>query len=432
MYKLKQKVQTLLNIPHHLGNYWQILDSYANRFYLIGTVDNERQPIDFSKQDHLEHLRDLQGIVYDAKTNRFVLPAWKHQVKYQVDSPLEENEFHYSFHAKMINTQKPCVNDLMFDKEKTQFFVGYEGPIIRIWKWEGQIFVSTLKKIQWKNSILPSSNKTFIDAYKELNGVDVNTIFGEDDSSPYIINFQMCHRDVNYLSSRQEHCLIYAGIQIRSGFTGTIDPFIFENTYNTRVSQPISIDQVNKILFPKQNVFFVDSLMEGETNLIFDDTDNLVDVECNPNPSDDLRLDGGSYIILYDSTTATFIQLMPPSYLYRRQMLNRTINLYHKFFTEMATYCQKSEKEYETDEPAVYWDGKVLPTTSQKQKMEYWWTLFFYCVSPHHRKEVITFMDRLHDDLSVINTQFKHEDEANILLYKKGQDLFNILRTLKK
>lgn len=136
------------------------------------------------------------------------------------------------------------IDSLDLEEEDYQIIEGYEGVILRIFKWKDVVYFSTFKMLdartaKWKN-------KSFYDMYLELGGITGEEIFKDVDSEFTSINLMIIHPLLQNI--------LHGDIGL-----GCIKLFSMTSTKaggvnlppNTKMIDYISIDQMNDILSPE-------------------------------------------------------------------------------------------------------------------------------------------------------------------------------------
>lgn len=129
---------------------------------------------------------NYRGTVVDLKYNCVVADSYGYTPVAISDNLKESNG--------VINITDVDGIDHKFNLNKTRFHMGFEGTLIRMFKWNGQVFISTHRRLYINNSKWGNETKTFLEMYKELNGPE--TLFGDGDYSPYCHFFMLSHPQV--------------------------------------------------------------------------------------------------------------------------------------------------------------------------------------------------------------------------------------------
>ena len=487
---LKELVASVLGLAPVLDTAWDIIDTYPSDENPELVLAHYNQ--DYSPYNRLhEPLRRVRGIVIDVNAKKVVADSYGHtQALPCYQTLIEDDEaVHVPTEVPMyINTVETAPEEMAklkvgtreFDKNSTKLFLGYEGAMVRIFKWNNKVFFSTHRRIDAIRSNW-GGRRPFYELYKELNGPDLESFFGSEPSSPYCYMLLIAHNEIRLASSTRDNRIIFIGAKKLWDGEGSIWTPVTslpEDVFSPEINRPlivqpsIDVDTANKFLFPTQHATRIPDTNEAreynakEQELIVEyatpppeggvaGVKNIYVKPLPQKPLDD-RLEGGDFLILYtqaDNGDTIVYRLESPAYEYRVGITANDPNMYHRFAVAMVDFTKGDPADLLSTYPR--YDQADLSEPQDRQK--YWWSLFYNAVAPAYKDKVSGFyrqylndIDRVANFILVefpklitradpeemkrlnINTQKRMGDLRRIATGQKisGQSPYNIIRNL--
>jgi len=445
--EVKTIISSILGLPAELSKYWDILDSYPKdnpELYLIHYNDN----FDITNRVS-EKLWNIRGVIVDI--NKKVVVANSHgyveslpcnnEIVEDKDNIIIYTHIKKYFHKEEdapYEDAKITFGDRKFNKNNTFLYIGYEGAFVRIFKWKGKVFFSTHKKIDattshWKG------RTAFYTLYKMLNG-PMDELFGDEDYSPYCHLFLITHNDIRLCTSVRDNRILYLGVNkmwedtYGTNYKLVIPKFVeqedaFQTFDHGLIKQPpVSVDIANKFLFPTK---YAEKMPEdynaiyGEMVVYYDKQGNVTNIHYYGDKTDDERLNGGDFIILYtklENGDIKSYKLESPGYAFRKSIVVEDPNLYHRFVIGMSDFFARRVDMNEL--PKLYdQNGQLLTDTNGITRRYYWWALFYNVVNPTAKDEAFTYYNKYNADLHAV---------CNFILYKYDKLTHEQLSTIKE
>jgi hypothetical protein len=458
----KSHVETMLGLPPNLSNAWDILELYPeDRPQLVLVHYNENyEP---NNRSHLP-LKKIRGTILDLETGAIVcdsyghtqtLPCFSHLVEeFPTDMPSGQIVIDTEI-TEYINDSRLAPNEApkyppgtrIFDSHRTRMFIGYEGAVLRIFKWKGQVFVSTHRRINAYESHWGSREK-FIDIYRRLGGPEPESFFGEEDYSPYCHLVLVVDNQIRLASSTRDNRIIYLGfkkvwseeehaqIVVKDG-QGTLAPYSHfkdikvrypkfghleePSAFSTNFDRPmidqpsISVELANKFMFPSQfatnipdNGYPVEAnelVVEYEHSPVGSSVKDIYFPRGNQDASD-RRLRGGDFIILYyleDNGETTVYRLEPETFQYRAKVMDDNPNLYNRFIVKMPEFAKADKQTLANEYPRFEGeDGKDLQLDDMTARQVYWWSILCDAAAPFYRQQIDGFWDNYQRDINTL------------------------------
>lgn len=464
---VKSFVGSALNISSALNEFWDVIDLFPK-----GSEEPQlalahyNQYFDAYNRFH-EPLRKVRGIIVDLKTGAIVCDSYGHTQSLPCYEPIVEQITESTPNGTMqiatqiamyINSvetapEEPAkfnIGRRTFDSGSTKLFLGYEGVMVRVFKWNNEIFFSTHRRINAYNSDW-GGRKQFFKLYQELNGPDLSSLFGEEHYSPYCYMFLIAHDEIRLASSTRDNRIVYLGMKkvwSEETYAGEGGPyysstpfvrydilvqeltsaFSSEHTHSLIVQPLVSVDIANKFLFPK------DFAKEIPRNVEYDAKENEIIIEYGPNGVEEIyanvtrnvgdeRLAGGDFIIMYtlnEQGQTVVYRLESPAFEYRVTITDNDPNIYHRFATQMVDFTKASPADL-TEKYPQYVDstGKYMTLVNPPNRRKFWWSLFYDAVPPSYKSEVDSFYKRYEEDINKVAKFILHEyprmtDEAEL------------------
>lgn len=444
--------EKVLKIPASLRNCWDIVDTFTE----VGDPESGLLLVHYNEEydpelrSH-EPLRRVRGIIIDKQTGAIISESLGHDEVLSCHGPLTETKTSITFETeirKYVNSfeaapderPKITVGTREFPKDKTAMFLGYEGAIIRIFKWNNKIFFSSHRKIDAKKSGW-GGRTIFLDIYKRLGGPPIESFYGDEITSPYCHMFLIADNEIRLASSTSDNRIIYLGVKkvwneeeyaqedgpyyypgefplITPQFTSQISPFASGDVRPMLMQPAINVGMVNKFMFPNQFAPDVPPTPEAiqygakEHEMVVDYSAdgsrvNEIYFRRMAQKMADERLNGGDFIVIFtqgaNGETIVY-RLETLAFQYRVQITADDPNLYHRFAIEMVSFTKGNPHELLTNYPKyIGSDDKELDLSTPQSRQIYWWSLYHDAVAPVFKKEVQTFYSRYDDDVEELS-----------------------------
>jgi len=446
---IKKLVTEILQLPIYLNTCWDVIDYYPNEQEPALVLAHYNENYDPYNRQH-DPLRRVRGVVIDVKTKAIVADSYGYtqslpcygpiEVESGADMPegkiLVQTEIATYLNSVDSSPEEiPKVNLGMrsFDGSSTKLFLGYEGAMARVFKWNEEVFFSTHRRINAVRSNW-GGRTAFYELYQRLNGPPIESLFGDEPYSPYCYMFLIVDDDIRIASSTRDNRVIFIGMKkvwSPETFAQENGPYAWSGDFELRVPesgqepgpfstemtraltiQPVIDSQLaNKFLFPHQ---FATPIPSTST---YDAKENEIIVQYNANATAveeiyfkkmaerviDERLAGGDFVILYHQAADgnTFVyRLEPTAFEYRAMITANDPNLYHRFVVEMVNFTKADPLELRNTYPRYDSEkGSELSLDDPVNRQVYWWSIFYDAVPPSYRNEVDVFLTRYNQDL---------------------------------
>jgi len=459
MNQIKDFVEKSLTIPKHLYQYWDILDVYPKEEPELALA-HYNELFDPYNRSH-EPLRKIRGVIVDLTTGAKVCDSHGYTQSLTCYDKLnitktssdpsgtisftsDKTMYYNTVENAPEESPKFNIGERSFDAATTRLFVGYEGVMVRLFKWKGKVFFSTHKRIDGTNSFWGGRRK-FLDIYNELHGPDVETMFGQEMYSPYCHLFLVVHNDLRLASSTRDNRIFYVGamsVWDTEKFASEDGPYyskdgvdlklpnfeketkdMFSTDYNrVMIKQPsVDIDTANKFLFPEE---YAKELPINVPADLFEivveytkDGSEVSDVYSKKlgRYNTDDRMNGGDFVIAYTKTSegnTVVYRLESNSFVYRVQITGNDPNMYHRFVIEMPNFTKGDPKELKSKYPLFTDDqGQPLDLVTPFGRQTLWHNIFYYSVPPAYRKSVDGYYRKYMSDIRVLATFIMYEAE---------------------
>lgn len=463
---IKQLVTDVLQLPAYLNKYWDIVDYYPSQSAPELVLAHYNDGYEPHNRQHAP-LRQVRGIIVDIKSKAIVADSYGYtqnlpcygalQVVSGPEMPEGSIELQTELATYMNDFERapeetPKINygTRAFDSSRTKLFLGYEGAMARIFKWKGQEFFSTHRKI---NAIRSNwgGRTSFYELYEKLGGPALDSLFGEEAYSPYCYMFLIVDDAIRIASSTRDNRVIFIGVkkvwdpQNHPEWNGNFElrvpePGAEPNVFSTELNRALTIqpsispEMANKFLFPHSYAESIPNTAQAEQ---YDAKENELIVDYNANATaveniyfkriadrvTDDRLAGGDFVILYyenDEGRTMVYRLEPASFEYRIMITGNDPNLYHRFVVEMVNFTKADPAELKSVYPKYdLKEGQTLPLDDAEDRQIYWWSLFYDAVPPSYREEVDGYLKRYQNDLNKV-AHFIMSDYPKILQNEVG------------
>lgn len=450
---LKETISGFLGLDLALLPYWEILDSYPKdnpRLYLCHY--NNKQIGDYVVDpDNRRHwpLLEIRGLIVDIVTGAIVCGGYGHSHVIRLNSPLGENQeailvdsdvkvYLERYEDNPEEQPKITVGTQAFPKASTALFLGSESVVLRSFKWNGQVFLSTYNRISADN-VFWGNRAKFGDAFRKLtSGFELQSMYGDEPFSPFTYMFIMNDSCVRLISSIRENRVFYLGMiktwqedkypaytskqilprhpEFNGEESSPLEMVGFSPATVDRPMRPqrqISIYQANQYMFPDRFAPNVPKDSEFEpleiVPLYYPELKAPLEqvLFCRPNhPITDEVISGGDFTVLYsqgmDGRTRVY-HLEPPSWRFRAAITNNDPNMYHQFVLKMAEFTKASPAALEAENYPMYsHDGKPLNLSIPFDRRLLFWDMFLDSVAPEFKGEVDDYMNKYQRDLSAV------------------------------
>lgn len=415
MFQNKMEIMDTNNIMETISEIINI--SNDNTWYVADKIEEEGLYLIHFKGNFETKHNNLRGIVVDINNKRILCKSSK-----------------YTYNV--VLGKLPDKNDVVFNDENNQDIkinlnnvvikYGFEGSVIRVFKHNGKIYLSTHRKINARGVIWGNS-PTFEEIYKQLGGLE-EELFSDNDC--YCYTFIMCHRDLLCASKivinpgflvllsidkiKDTDKLPYQFNTLKELPRNIDKPFIYE-------PQPLTIKQANEHLkygFHEPNLFDVDQrLLQGEFLIIYCGDYNIKVSSISYNwrlniRGNDTNLLRRFYIleddsIFMDEREYSYKYVKMPNYNY--QILENKIN----------------ERGYITN-----WSPQIS-LINRKQDSKYnIWLCFLAAIPLHNQREALGFFrkmkkDRIDVSKWLYSVHCKYRDLSETTLSKRA---YNIIK----
>jgi hypothetical protein len=462
---VKSFVANVLGLAPSLNVHWEITDVWPKGDGVAPQLALAHYKDSYDPLNRMhEPLRRVRGIVVDLNTGAIVANSYGHTQALPCYEPIRESYSPSEPHGVLeiateevmyINSVESAPEEVpkikpgvrKFDKATTKLFLGYEGAMIRVFKWNGQIFFSTHRRIDASRSNW-GGRRSFLELYRELNGPDLNSFFGPEPYSPYCYMLLIAHDEIRLATSTRDNRIIFIGVKKvwdESVYAAPGKPYEwsgpfqvklptilkdlagpFSNNHNRpMIIQPtINVDIANKFLFPQEQAKDIPTTGAGGA---YEAKDHEIIIDYNEDgnavneiyykrmvrPIADERLAGGDFLIMYTQTNdgkTVVYRVESPSFEYRVSITANDPNLYHRFVVEMVNFTKAEPKELaDAYPPYIGAEGKPISLAGPADRQVYWWSLFYDAVAPAYKDEVDGYFNRYTEDIRRV---------ANFILYE--------------
>lgn len=452
---IKEIVRKALGLPVFLDKFWDVIDSYPNTPGSTPqlALAHYNEDYDHYNRQH-DPLRKVRGRIIDLVTGAVVADSYGYTQTLSCYEPLALEKSSDNPHGSInlqtelvsyINTAEVAPEEApkvapgvrKFDQSTTRLYLGYEGAMVRVFKWNNQVFFSTHRRINGVKSNW-SGRSAFFDLFKKLGGPQIESLFGSEAYSPFCYMFLIVDDAVRIATSTRDNRVVFAGMKKLwspekmtqyfpngvpelSAWTpsATQQPNAFSSNLNRpMITQPsIDVATANKFLFPEQFAKDVPQTYEAtmykpkEHEMIIDysedgQTVKEVYFQRLPQKIVDERLSGGDFVILYhqNSSGETMVyRLEPSAFEYRVSITANDPNLYHRFVVEMRAFTVAEPSELKEYPKYIREDGAPMSLVTPAERQIYWWSLFYDAVAPAYKDEVEKFHSQYEKDIDAVS-----------------------------
>ena len=452
---IKAFVGAALGLDPALDTFWDIIDQYHGEDpdspqLVLAHYNDKFDPLN---RFHAP-LRKIRGEIVDLDTGAIVASSYGYTETLPCYEPLifergsdnpggvvsmvtETVKYTNSYELAPEEPAKLGIGTRKFQSENIVFAIGYEGTMIRIFKWHDKVFFSTHKRIDASRSQW-GDRTTFAELWMKLQGPDLESFFGQEMYSPYCYIFLLVDNEVRLASSTRDNRIVFVGVKkvwteesysYKNGpyhWPGYLELELPEpekdtspfsaNPNHALVFQPrIDVEMANKFLFPHK---YAPDFPDTPEAAAFDVKNNELLIQYNQNGKSideiyfkrtypkgaviDDRLAGGDFIIaqVRDANGETTVyRIQSPAFNYRVKITDDDPVLYHRFVTKMVDFTKAEPKEI-LDEYPKYTDNQGKPPNlgEPEERMTYWYSLFYDAVAPAFKDKVDGFYDQYEAD----------------------------------
>jgi hypothetical protein len=454
---VKAIVTKALGLPPYLNKYWDVIDYYPSKEAPELALAHYNDLYDPSNRLH-EPIRKIRGVTVDLKTGAIVADAYGYTQTLPCYEPLTESHgaddptgsiqlqteiatYLNDFETAPEEAPKITVGTRSFDKGSTSIFIGYEGALIRIFKWKGQVFFSTQRRINAVRSNW-GGRAGFLTLYKQLNGPEPESLFGPELYSPFCYMFLVVHNEIRIASSTRDNRIVFIGMKKvwdPAKYSQPGGPYAWAGEFQPRLPSPgkepsafspdpnraliiqpsIDVATANKFLFPNA---FARSIPPEAASFGAKDQEIVIDYNEDgtrvdeiyfqrlPNQIKDKRLSGGDFVILYTRSPqgeTIVYRLESSAYEYRVGITGNNPNFYNRYVVEMVKFTRANLDDPNDpifSYPQYIVKGQPMSLTRPEDRQVYWWSIFYDAVPPSYKDEVDGFWSRYDRDLSKVAT----------------------------
>lgn len=264
----------------------------------------------------------IKGLVLDTRTWKVVCQSYGNSTTVSLSMTRDLAPIQTIVHAPKAPPTRAEVfrlattdgQRLELNTDRLAWVDGYDGTLVRVWKYEGKVFVSSHKRIHTDRAAWGGS-PPFKQLYTELGG-PTDALFGDAESSRLVFTFLMVHPALQIGSHvpMEKPFLLYLGEHIMAG-TGELPP------------TPAVVEALQR---PQQL-----SLAEVNQRLKY----GYYPPEQSPYVRQDPRTSHGEFVMCFEYTDATktriarCLKVQSDAYTWRVAMRDNDANLEHLVFT---------------------------------------------------------------------------------------------------
>ena len=401
----KAKIAKIIGINSDPGTEaWDIKDSIPEEHLYL---------IHYNEDANLNKYGDLRGIVVDTKAGTIVCRSFGFTPSVTASSLVIGADSKY--HLIDVYGHKHDI-----DSGKIKIKLGFEGTIMRVFKHNGNVYMSTHRRLRtgksrWGNSI------PFTQMYEKLGGPQPEKLFDPNKKySPYCHIFLMVHPDV----------LNVTKADVGNGYLVYLGPKqVWSNAYpESETDLNLTVpDSSARVPSPAETPMTITPL-----DLTLDQANRHL--RYGWTAFDDSRLDirsrTGEFIILYvmddDDQINRLIRVQSPAYEWRLGVRDNDPNLLHRFYallnpSYIQTNTARGLEEYVAKFPIVQQMSKdrlsqlvnerpvlfipLAPSVWMRDKNDNLyniWLNFVVSIPINKQKEALEYYTRLVDDRDLL------------------------------
>ncbi len=315
---IKKQIAKILNID--VSNGWDILDYYPeDNLYLVHYTE---QPFD-------PRFKNIRGIIVDIERKITVCSSLPYTPIATVDKLVVTSNGN-------MNIIDDVGNNYQMKMKNIRIQYGFEGLTVRVFMYNGKVFISTYKKINIKGSssrwggILKT---TYIEMYKNMNGPKDEELFDlTTNYSPFVHIFIMVNPNL-FLVSRQKTYGYIVYLATKRMWSSRNINLPKEEIDRTLWSPKNLVTQISEIIF-KENYLYPVDLKLADANVVLES--GYYDYTTLPNPMlQDPRLGSGEFVMLYHNQNEKLVDLIriqSTAYSWRSSIREIEPNLLYRFY----------------------------------------------------------------------------------------------------
>lgn len=417
-------------LPSELDPFWKINSAYPSfedpKLILIHT----NKDYDPERVSHAP-LSKIRGVIIDVEREVILVETTGHDEILTTNTPIQRCDDGSIEFETLIS--KAGSNDRFIyrvgTKKFNRYFItpGFEGAILRIFKWNGRIFIATFKTLLGEETSIPG-RPSFYDLYKRCGGIPAEILYDMKSPSCNVVhNFLISTNELKTVSSFSNEFILVS----YHTYCNVKEEDCLCHEDKDHLSLPVAetsidVNTANKILFPQKFIkkSSIDkSLAPGELKIVNDDAENpykITDFIFNPTYQNDERLQGGDFVMIFDRDTNTFYRVESPAYTFRREALDGNINLYNQFIRTISYFSFNDAKHLFNNNTFSYPlivdvsnkdNGKnkyhrILPINTRAEKHIYVQAFYSLVLSPPLRPQIKEWISKYHKDVSDLATFF--------------------------
>lgn len=310
---VKLKVAAVLGLPDVTD--WAIIDADKETGLALAHYDETKA--NMSKYGH------IRGVVVDYNKGVVVCSSFGYTPTCTLDKIVPQ------FTGNLELTDEHA-NQHTFLKDNYFFRIGFEGVIIRVFKFDGKTYRSSHKRLDPSGSRWGTSD-TFIEIYDRLQGPDPNTLFNPKAKySPWVHSFLLVDKKL-LVGTKQD---------VGTGYIVHINSERMWSKENC----PYPVEEVDDEMAVINSTPYMPECGKIDKPFIFKPTDMNI-AEANEHlalgfwgPIDipDPRLSTGEFLVLYQkdekSGVRPYFKVMSPAYRWRTLLRDDNQNIKHQFY----------------------------------------------------------------------------------------------------
>jgi hypothetical protein len=306
----KNDVATALNIP--VVDDWEIYDEDPDHHLVLVHTNPDADLVKYGW---------IKGIILDTRTWKVVCQSYGNSTTVSLSMTRDLSPTR-AFSRAPVGPPTPtevfrlATTDgqyLDLNTDRIEWVDGYDGTLVRVWKHDGVVYVSSHKRIHTDRASWGGS-PPFRQLYTDLGG-PIDGLFGEDESSRVVFTFLMVHPALQIGSHvpMEEPFMLYLGDHIMDG-KGDIPPI------------PAVLDTLRR---PNRL-----TLNEVNTRLKY----GHYAPEQSPYLRQDPRTSHGEFVMCFEYTDASksriarCLKIQSDAYTWRTAMRDNDFNLEHLVF----------------------------------------------------------------------------------------------------
>lgn len=423
--QLKSLVNTVLDLPEYLDGYWDVVDQWPKEGRPQLALAHYNQKYDPVNRLH-EPLRHVRGTVVDLDAGVVVADSYGYTQDLKLQAPLRQEEDgsvivpttmpQYSMPVERAPEEAPVMEEGEFRLEPrdVRLFLGYEGALVRVFKWHDHVFFSPHRKIDGRKSRWGSA-ETFYDMYQRFDGPPLESMFGDEETSPFCYMYLVVDDALRIAGSTTKTGLMFVGVkQMWDAERQTETGAPYEHDEDTVLYAPkpsdtlfmqpeVTVDIANKFLYPQRFASKPPTpALENELVVSYDESCKVDDVYYQPYTS---LVMGGDFVLMYrldqDGNTIVY-RLTAPAFRYRSKVMGEDPTPYHRFVLDLQAFYRLDADTVIANYPRYAINGHVIPLSNVADRQSYWWNIFMDAVPPSKRGDAESFLSQYTADLKKV------------------------------